>query len=151
MRFRLRTLVVVVALAGLVAAAFANNEGLGILTYLACLILFVTVCWVRAVQRKALENSEVTGTYYPFDPIFGTGVAICIAFAAGIAFCGTCSVAQLPFIDGFMVPAREQNRQRFDWGLLISMPLGTVALLFVYWMFWPQARAGKPDRHQRAR
>jgi hypothetical protein len=145
LRYKLRTLLIVLLLAGFVAAAFANDEGLGILTYLTCLVLFVTVCWVRAVQRRALANSEVTGTHYPFDPVFGTLVAICVAFAASVAFCGTCSIAQLPFIEGFMVPLGDEGQQRlarsrFDRGLLISMPLGTIALLFVYWLFWPPVR-----------
>jgi hypothetical protein len=139
MRFRLRTLLIVMALAAVVSAGFGVNEGLGILAYLVCFLIFVTVLWFKAENRRRLENSQVTGTYYAFDPILGGFTVFGIAIAATVAFCCTGSVTQLTVVGGFLFTKDELKLPAWNIGLLVAIPIGTLAAACVYWIFWPRS------------
>jgi hypothetical protein len=72
-----------------------------------------------------------------------TLATIGIAAAAAIVFCCTCSVVQIPFVG--MVAENDESglaaaNRIFNTGLLLSIPCGTLAALFIFWGFWPRSR-----------
>ena len=125
------------ALVSLVAAAFYWNEILGVLSYLACLILWLSTLRNRAAQ-PALTDWRYRQSLGMIDR-FGltAGASMLIAMAAGIAFCGTCSIAQIPFITVGGPDDGGDARSVFRAGLLLSMSLGTLVALYIYWGTWP--------------
>ena len=145
MRYRLRTLMIVTTLASVTAAGFAVDEGVGILVYLACLLLFLTAHRTTAIFRQKHADSLVTGIYYPIDPVLGFMSAIAVALAAAIAFSGTCLVAQTPIVVIYCRPGdADQAVARFRLGLyFFSLPIGTLAAIVVYRAFWPRSNASQ--------
>ena len=137
MRYRLRTLLMVSALAGLVAAGFTVNPLVGTLTYVGCLLLFLSAFRLRVVCR--LADASRDARYNPWTPYVLLLTSFGVAGAAFLAFCATCTVAQLPFTS-WLVTAQEAQRVRqiFQLGLWISLPVGTAAAALVYWLSWPR-------------
>src|SRR5262245_14331942 len=60
MRYRLRTLLMVMALAAVVAAVVRVDRVWGLFAYAACLSLFVMVCRIRTVCRSCDEIALLT-------------------------------------------------------------------------------------------
>jgi len=60
-------------------------------------------------------------------------IATLVALAAAIAFCAVCSTAQLPFVE-----LHPDSHTKFKLGLVLSLPLGTLSALAVYWSTWPR-------------
>ena len=145
-RFSLRTLFIVVTLVAIVFAGFASNPLAGILVYLACFTLVASFLRGRAACRRydAIGASgRDPGSVAVVVIAAGAGVAL----AAAIAFCGTCTIAQLPFV-GLLVPADEtgESGKMFARGLFASIPLGTFAAIFVYVLTWPRTFRQIPPR-----
>ena len=132
MRYHLRTLIALTALAAIVAWGFSINVEAGILTYIGCLFVTVIVTRMIAAQRTGKADIDPKHVLCP-DPVVTFFVSLAVAFAATIAFCATCTVTQLPF-----TPVPEI----FPIGLFLSIPLGTFAALLVYWKTRPRERKG---------
>lgn len=139
MRFRLRTLIALTVLAAIVAWRFSFDFGVGILTYIGCLFVTVIVTRMVAAQRFAQPGNDPKEVLLP-DPVVIFFVSLAVALAAAIAFCATCSAIQLPF---------TFKPEIVHLGLFLSIPLGTLAALLVYWLTRPRppASAGRPVDH----
>jgi hypothetical protein len=140
LQFSLRTLLVVMTLIGLIAAAFLWNELAGIFTYLACLTLLVGIWRGRAAHANIKPAPGETGMEYAGRRDVAVMISGFASLAAAIAFCCTCTAAQLPFTS-FMVTEDQAAAAlaRFRVGLFASIPIGTAAALFVYWLTWPKS------------
>jgi hypothetical protein len=138
MRYRLRTLLAITALCAVVAAFFAFDLMAGILSYIACLSLFMLIWRTRLVYQALDLLPPASADLFLALRVLGGGLAI--ALAAGIAFCTACTLAQAPFTD--IMVAKNQAAEaevKFKAGLWLSLPLGTIAALYVYWLSWPHA------------
>ena len=142
-QFSLRMLFAVLTLASLVAAAFALGRGPfpGIFTYLAGLLLLLSY-WRHCTLRSLIDRPDPPPHLRLADPGLIVLATIGTALAAAVAFCCTCTAAQLPFVRGIAFGDPEQAaaaERLFHAGLLFSIPCGTLAVAFVYWAFWPRS------------
>jgi hypothetical protein len=135
MRYHLRTLLLITTLAAIVAAGFAYDLFYGILAYLACLTHFMwNFMWTwrtRIVCQQLDLIPPAKADYLLALKVLLSGGAV--ALAAVIAFCTVCSTAQLPFVE-----LRPDFTTKFKLGLLLSLSLGTLSALAVYWSTWPR-------------
>jgi hypothetical protein len=142
-QFSLRALFVLMSLAALVTAAFVWDEFAGIITYLGCLLLVLSVARHRARQRLVDRPNPPAHLRFS-DPDVFLLATIGVSLAAGIAFCCTCSFAQAPFARivevGDQAGVAAANRL-FRLRLLVSIPLGTAAAACVFWLFWPRGQS----------
>jgi hypothetical protein len=141
-QFSLRTLFALLTLAGIVTAAFIWGQFTGIFTYLACLLLLLSY-WRHRALRHLIDQPDPPSHLRLTDPALVTLATIGIAAAAAIVFCCTCSVVQIPFVG--MVAENDESglaaaNRIFNTGLLLSIPCGTLAALFIFWGFWPRSR-----------
>ena len=139
--FSLRTLFVLVTLTAVVSAAFVWDEFAGIFAYLGCLVLVMMVWRHRALQ-SLLGRPDPPTHLRLAGPDTVVLASIGIALAAAVAFCCACSFAQLPLVLSQESAATSEELARarlaFRMGLLVSIPIGTVAALLVYALFWPR-------------
>jgi hypothetical protein len=142
LRFSLRTLFAITTLVAVVVACFAWNAGAGIFGYLGCLILVLAVVRSRAEIRRRAAIVADGGP--PASAALMIFVGSILALAGAIAFCATCSVVQVPYVD--FVPRGRDADRLFRQGLLISIPLGTVAMAFVYLFTGPPRYQRIPPR-----
>jgi hypothetical protein len=139
-RYKLRTLLIVLALAGLVAAGFAINPLIGTLAYVGCLLLFLSAFRLRVACQLADASPDARNN--PWTPHVILLTCLGVAGAAFVAFCATCTVVQLPFTTWLVSEERAQKaRLMFQLGLCISLPVGTAAAALVYWLSWPRIRS----------
>jgi hypothetical protein len=151
MRFSLRTLFVLVTLAAIVAAGFAWHPVPGIFIYLACFTLVASILRARAACRR-IDAIRAAGGPPGSVGSLVVAAGVGVALAAAIAFCGMCSVAQSPFFALHATPERLPEVERtFARGLLVSIPVGTIAAVFVYTLTWPPLYREVPAKTDAAR
>jgi hypothetical protein len=140
-QFSLRTLLVVMTLVGIVAAAFANDLLCGIFTYLGGWIVFLGYWRGRAEQYRLQSLAHEESPQRQSRLRAAALAMIAVPVAAGIAFCCTCSVAEAPFVRMTAVgsPEAAAAQSLAIRGFFVSIPLGTAALLFIYWATWPRS------------
>ena len=140
MRYSLHTLLIVVTLTALVAAAFAFDTLAGMFAYIGCFLLFMSA-WREKARIKQNESASEGNLQAP-RPELILLASFGILMGAGIAFCGTCTFAQAPFTELMYAHDRAaQAEAKFRLGLWVSLPLGTAAALFTYWLSWPRPNA----------
>ena len=135
LRFSLRTLFAITTLVAVVAACFVWNEFAGVWAYLGCLTLVLAVVRVRAARRRS-DADRLSGAP-PVPWLLLVLVSGGVALAGAVAFCATCSVVQVPFVRMVTADQMPDAAALFRRGLLVSIPLGTAALAFVYLLTWP--------------
>ncbi len=139
-QFSLRTLLVVMTLVGIVAAAFAIDLMCGVFTYLGCWIVFLGY-WRRRAEQDKLQSLAHEDFPQRQSRLQAAALAtIAVPVAAGIAFCCTCSVAEVPFfrMAAESTPQAAAAQTLAIRGFFVSIPIGTAALLFIYWATWPK-------------
>ena len=145
MRYSLRTLLVILTLAAIVAAGFALNTIGGIFIYLGCLLLFMFTWRLKTACRVADANPGAN--LNPWTPHLIVLSCFGIAVAAAATFCCTCTVVQAPFTDFMYQPAHAPVAEaKFHRGLWISMPIGTAAAMLIFWLSWPQCPTNESTR-----
>jgi gamma-glutamylcyclotransferase (GGCT)/AIG2-like uncharacterized protein YtfP len=127
-------------LAAVVSACFAHDVFSGLLAYIGCLTLFLTVWHGRVCCRQYdLDPMARANPRIPYQILF---VSAGIGVAAAVVFFTFCSFAQVMLVTHrLMVPQSEVAEARAESTrlLLTSLPIGTIGALIVYWLFWPRS------------
>ncbi len=130
-------------LSAVTAAAFGASVGAGILTYIACLCLFLAV-WRGRVICEQIDRK--------WFPVRGTAVgwkvllkSLGTALVAIMLFCTSCSFVQVSIAPLLVSPeSAARDEARFVKALWVSMAIGTAVTLGFYWLVWP-ARDARTD------
>jgi hypothetical protein len=146
MRYRLRTLLIVMALAALVAAVVRISPAWGLFAYATLLSLFVIICRIRTVCRRIDEAALLTSAPNSGAMILwanaGLALLATLTFYVGwtvtsaLLLCVYVMTGRPLLVSGTYVP--DFWDYLFAW-LMFTMPvgLGTAATLALYWLTWP--------------
>jgi len=156
LQFSLGTLLVVVTLACVVAAAWASDLFYGILAYLICLLLCLG--WLRVRAEHRFQVRLDTELHLEHFLRFSNGVMLAagIALLAGFAFFGVMFVVDQIFLRLTVSPIRiwMRNASQDDIMRFVqvrtavvigTVPLSTLAAMLVYWLMWPKSKANMTD------
>jgi len=149
MRYRLRTLLIVMALAAVVAALARMNWAWGLFAYAVCLSLFVMACRIRTLCRRFDEVATLIPAPSKAATILWANGGLAL-LATGSFYIGWSMMSALLLCVYVMTDrpllvteayVPDVWDHLFAW-FMFTMPigLGTAATLAMYWLTWPSKK-----------